>query len=108
MGNRDTIPGFDRIFGSTGGGIDEVPGIQMKPSEQGRGVPLSGSIAKVADGSFRVNLSNIDQQRSRNLQLLKEAPWFSIALTYHNLHRAVIIFEKGKSGYQASGVTFGG
>src|ERR1700722_944962 len=93
-------------FGGTGGGVDDVSGILMKPGEQGRGVSLSGSVAKVADGLFRVNLSNIDEQRSRNLQLLKEATWFSIGLVYHKLHRAVITFEKGKSGYQVSSVAF--
>jgi hypothetical protein len=95
-------------FGGSGGGVDDVPGILMKPGEEGHGVPLSGFVAKVAGGSFRFNLSNVDDQRSRNLQLLKEAPWFSIPLVYHNLHRAIVTFEKGESGYQAFGVAFGG
>jgi hypothetical protein len=93
-------------FGN-GGGIFDVPGILMKPDELHLGVPLSGGTVKVADGFFRFKLSNVDADRSRNLMLLKEAPWFSIPIVYNNLHRAVIVIEKGKSGYEAFATAFG-
>jgi hypothetical protein len=90
-----------------GGGIREMPGMLMKPSEQGHGVPLSGSVARVADGVFRLNLSNVDAERAQNIQVLQGGPWFSIPMIYDNLHRAIITIEKGKSGYQAFKLAFG-
>lgn len=94
-------------FVESGGGVDDMPGLLMKPDERGKGVALKGAAVKVADGFFRINFSNVDAERSRNLQLLKEAPWFSIPLIYHNLHRAILTLEKGKSGYRAFKAAFG-
>jgi hypothetical protein len=93
-------------FGN-GGSIFDVPGVLMKPDEVNRGAPLSGSTVKVSDVLFRFKLSNVDAARSRNLMLLKEAPWFSIPIVYNNLHRAIIVIEKGKSGYKALAAAFG-
>ncbi len=93
-------------FGN-GGSVFDVPGILMKPDELNRGVPLSGSAVKVADDLFRFRFSDVDAARSRNLMLLKEAPWFSIPIVYNNLHRAVIVIEKGKSGYKAFAAALG-
>jgi hypothetical protein len=94
-------------FGGGGGVVDDVTGVSMKPGEQLRGVLLSGPIVRVADRSFRLELSNVDAQGARNLEILKEGPWFSMQLVYRNLHRAILVFEKGKSGYQAFRVAFG-
>src|SRR6185369_11873303 len=55
-----------------GGGIGNVPGILMKSNEQARGTPLAGLAVKVTDGFFLVGLSNVEADRTRNLQLLKE------------------------------------
>jgi hypothetical protein len=56
----------------SGGGVGNVPGILMKSNEQARGTPLAGLAVKVTDGFFLVGLSNVDADRARNLQLLKE------------------------------------
>jgi len=40
--------------------------------EQARGMPLSAFAFKVTDGFFLAGLSNVEAERSRNLQLLKE------------------------------------
>src|SRR5205807_5437241 len=60
----------------SGGGVGNVPGILMKSNEQARGTPLAGLAVKVTDGFFLVGLSNVDSDRIRNLQLLKERSWF--------------------------------
>ena len=62
----------------TGGGVSNVPGILMKSNEQARGTPLSALAVKVTDGFFLVGLSNVDSERARNLQLLKERSWFDV------------------------------
>jgi hypothetical protein len=84
-----------------GGGIDNVPGILMKSNEQARGTPLAGLAVKVTDGFFLVGLSNVDADRNRNIQLLKERSWFDIPLVYGNKRRAIIAMEKGAPGERA-------
>ncbi len=85
----------------SGGGVGNVPGILMKSNEQARGTPLAGLAVKVTDGFFLVGLSNVDSDRARNLQLLKERSWFDIPLVYVNQRRAIIAIEKGSPGERA-------
>jgi hypothetical protein len=85
----------------TGGGVSNVPGILMKSNEQARGTPLSALAVKVTDGFFLVGLSNVDSERARNLQLLKERSWFDVPLVYANQRRAIIAIEKGAPGERA-------
>jgi hypothetical protein len=84
-----------------GGGVSNVPGILMKSNEQARGTPLAGLAVKVTDGFFLVGLSNVDADRSRNIQLLKERSWFDVPLVYTNQRRAIIAIEKGPPGERA-------
>jgi hypothetical protein len=84
-----------------GGGVGNVPGILMKSNEQARGTPLAGLAVKVTDGFFLVGLSNVDADRQRNLQLLKERSWFDVPLVYVNQRRAIIAIEKGGPGERA-------
>ena len=88
-------PDFD------GGGVANVPGILMKSNEQARGTPLAGLAVKVTDGFFLVGLSNVDADRTRNIQLLKERSWFDVPLVYVNQRRAIIAIEKGAPGERA-------
>lgn len=84
-----------------GGSVSNVPGILMKSNEQARGTPLAGLAVKVTDGFFLVGLSNVDADRSRNIQLLKERSWFDVPLVYANQRRAIIAIEKGAPGERA-------
>jgi hypothetical protein len=93
-------PNFD------GGGVTNVPGILMKSNEQARGTPLAGLAVKVTDGFFLVGLSNVETDRARNLQLLKERSWFDVPLVYTNQRRAIIAIEKGAPGERAFGDAF--
>ncbi|MEK9285481.1 MULTISPECIES: hypothetical protein [unclassified Bradyrhizobium] len=84
-----------------GGSVSNVPGILMKSNEQARGTPLAGLAVKVTDGFFLVGLSNVDADRTRNIQLLKERSWFDVPLVYANQRRAIIAIEKGAPGERA-------
>ncbi|MCK1358135.1 hypothetical protein [Bradyrhizobium sp. 199] len=84
-----------------GGSVSNVPGVLMKSNEQARGTPLAGLAVKVTDGFFLVGLSNVDADRSRNVQLLKERSWFDVPLVYANQRRAIIAIEKGAPGERA-------
>jgi hypothetical protein len=89
-----------------GGGVGNVPGILMKSNEQARGTPLAGLAVKVTDGFFLVGLSNVDADRARNVQLLKERSWFDVPLVYTNQRRAIIAIEKGPPGERAFNEAF--
>ena len=80
------------------GGVSNVPGILMKQTEQTRGVPLAGLAVKVTHGFFLIGLSNLDADKERNLQLLKERGWFDIPVVYNNNRRAILAMEKGTPG----------
>ena len=81
-----------------GGGIANVPGILMKQSEQARGTPLAGFAVKVTNGFFLVGLSAVEADMQRNIQLLKDRPWFDIPIVYTNGGRAILAMEKGPPG----------
>jgi hypothetical protein len=70
----------------------------MKQGEQTRGVPLAGLAVKVTAGFYLIGLSNLDADKERNLQLLKERGWFDIPVVYNNNRRAILAMEKGTPG----------
>jgi hypothetical protein len=84
-----------------GGGVSNVTDILMKANEQARATPLAGLAVKVTDSFFLVGLSNVDADRSRNIQLLKERSWLEVSLVYANQRRAIIAIEKGAPGERA-------
>jgi hypothetical protein len=84
-----------------GGGVANVPGILMKANEASRGTPLAGLAVKVTDGFFLIGLSNVEGDRARNIELLKNRPWFDVPLIYVNGRRSIIAIEKGAPGDRA-------
>ncbi|HXX04660.1 MAG TPA: hypothetical protein VEJ37_10025 [Xanthobacteraceae bacterium] len=89
-----------------GGGIANVPGLLMKQSEQARGTPLAGLAVKVTNGFFLIGLSATDTDVQRNIELLKERPWFDIPIVYTNGGRAILAMEKGPPGDRAFAEAF--
>jgi len=90
-------------FGAT---VSGVPGVLMKSNEQSRGTPLAGLAVKVTDGFFLVGLSNVEADKARNMQLLKERSWFDIPIVYSNQRRSIIAIEKGAPGERAFNEAF--
>ena len=52
-------------------------------------------------GFYLIGLSNLDQDKERNLQLLKERGWFDVPVVYGNNRRAILAVEKGTPGERA-------
>ncbi|WP_052833124.1 hypothetical protein [Bradyrhizobium sp. LTSP885] len=104
--NTDTSLPASHVFeltlvpvpGLRGGGINSVPGMLTKLNEQARGAPLAGLSVKVTDNVFLVGLSNVDADRQRNLQALRERSWIDIPLVDKIQHRYILAIEKGGSG----------
>jgi hypothetical protein len=90
----------------SGGGVANVPGILMKQSEQARGTPLAGLAVKVTNGFFLIGLSAVDTDMARNIELLKDRPWFDIPVVYANGGRAILAMEKGLPGDKAFAEAF--
>ncbi len=84
-----------------GAGIGNVAGILMKSTEQARGTPIAALSVKVTEGFFLVGFSNVDADRQRNMELLKDREWFDIPLVYLNKRRGILAIEKGPSGDRA-------
>jgi len=82
------------------GGISNVPGILMKLGERVRGVPLALQSVKVTPSVYLMGLSDSEQDKPKNLQLL-ERDWFDIAMVYSNRRRAILALEKGAAGARA-------
>lgn len=90
-------------FGTT---IANVPGVYAKSPDQPRGTPLAATSVKVQDGYFLIGLSNVDVDRSRNLQVLKERSSLDIPIVYGNGKRAILSVEKGSPGERAFNEAF--
>jgi hypothetical protein len=88
------------------GGIFNVPGIWMKQAEQTQGTALAGLAVKVTTGYFLIGLSAAPADKERNVQLLKERPWFDIPIVYTNNRRAILAMEKGTPGERAFAQAF--
>jgi hypothetical protein len=80
------------------GGIQNVPGVLMKQSEQARGVPLAGLAVKVTNGFFLIGLNSSEIDLARNIALLKERGWFDVPVVYNTNKRAILAMEKGTPG----------
>ena len=88
------------------GGIANIPGVLMKQGESTRGIPLSGQAVKVTTNFFLIGLNSIDADMQRNIQLLKERPWFDIPIIYGDGQRAIIAIEKGTPGERSFAEAF--
>ena len=78
----------------------------MKQAENTRGTPLAGLAVKVTAGFFMIGLSNVEADRERNIQLLKERAWLDIPLVYGNNLRAILAIDKGSPGERAFAEAF--
>ena len=97
---------FDLPADFPGGGVASVPGVLMKRSEQDPGTPLSKVAAKATNGVFIIELSAAGSDGQRNVQMLKESPWFDLPIGYVNGSRAILAIEKGLPGYRAFAEAF--
>jgi hypothetical protein len=84
------------------GSIFTVPGVRMLEAELTPGTALAGVSVRVTNGYFLIGLSaSTPAERDRNIQLLKERPWFEIPIVYTNNRRAILAIEKGAPGQRA-------
>jgi hypothetical protein len=88
------------------GGIAGIPGVLMKATESTPGDQLAGIGVKPAPNLFLISLSAAEADIQRNVQLLKERPWFDIPVAFDDGRRAIIAVEKGPTGERAFAEAF--
>jgi hypothetical protein len=87
-----------------GDGVQNVPGIMVKDTENARGALLAGMSVRVSAGYFLIGLSVADLQA--NQSLLKESRWLDIPIVYEDGRRAILAIEKGGPGESAFAQVF--
>jgi len=80
------------------GGVDNIPRITFKNSEQEAGSPLIGNVIKVSDGYFLLGLSPAPYDEAQNLQLMSNRNWIDIPAAYKARTRILLSFPKGAVG----------
>ncbi|MHA1554184.1 MAG: hypothetical protein ACTSU0_07215, partial [Alphaproteobacteria bacterium] len=78
--------------------IAQVPRLVFKATEAGRGQPLVGASAKVADGLFWIALSSNPNDVTFNQGLIRDRDWIDLPIVYESGQRAILTFEKGTPG----------
>ncbi len=84
-----------------GGGIDAIPRLVMKPSEEQKGAPLVGTPTKVVDGLDWIALAGGKQEAQANITTMRQGSWFDLPILYKSGQRAILTFEKGPQGQEA-------
>lgn len=84
-----------------GKAIRNLPGMIMKPTESGRGDPLSGAAVPIGNGLFWIALSSPEADKNRNISLLRERGWIDLPVIYETGRRAILTIEKGTAGERA-------
>lgn len=83
---------------AVGGGIEDVPALLLKSSEEAQGELMASVSVKVSDTLFWIALSAAAEDVSKNLELLGSRTWFDLPVRYKNGRRAIITLEKGREG----------
>ncbi len=81
-----------------GGGIEDIPALLLKNSEEAQGELLASAGVKVSDTLFWLALSATPENVTNNLKLLREGSWFDLPVRYKNNKRAIVTLEKGREG----------
>jgi hypothetical protein len=84
-----------------GKGVQSIPSIVLKASEEGRGDTLIGAAATVSTDVYWIALANGERERAANLVLLRDRGWMDIRLVYQTGQRAILTIQKGTAGEQA-------
>ena len=84
----------------SGGTIEDVQRVNLKPSEESAGAPLTATPVKVADKFFLVALENTPAAIAANLALLRDQSWIDLPVVYRTGRRALFTMEKGLVGDQ--------
>jgi len=94
---------FELRFPPDVGDVQNIPGVLVKSGEQTGPLPMSGIAAKVGSNEFLFGLfrERAVGRTERNIQVVKDHPWFAVPIVYTNHRRDIIMIEKGSPGERA-------
>lgn len=89
-------------FQSTGdapnGKVRDISLPELRADEKARGVALAGIPVPVSDNVFLIGLNALPADMKRNIELIQKQNWFFIQVRFATGKRALLLFEKGKTG----------
>ena len=89
---------FDRPANSSSAGIEKIPNILVRQTENEVGTALLGSAKKVSPSFFLFGLSTSRSDAQRDLGLLKERALIDIPIVYNDGRGAILALRKGEQG----------
>ncbi|MEI6574369.1 MAG: hypothetical protein WCO61_12615 [Alphaproteobacteria bacterium] len=89
---------FQSIGDAPNGKIRDISIPELRPDEKTRGVALAGIPVPVSDNVFLVGLNGLPADIKRNIELIQKQNWFFIQVRFTTGKRALLLFEKGKTG----------
>lgn len=89
---------FQSVGDAPNGKIRDISIPELRPDEKTRGVALAGIPVPVSDNVFLVGLNGLQADMKRNIELIQKQNWFFIQVRFTTGKRALLLFEKGKTG----------
>jgi len=89
---------FQSVGDAPNGKIRDISIPELRPDEKTRGVALAGIPVPVSDNVFLVGLNGLPADMKRNIELIQKQNWFFIQVRFTTGKRALLLFEKGKTG----------
>jgi hypothetical protein len=89
---------FQSVGDAPNGKIRDISLPELRPDEKTRGVALAGIPVPVSDNVFLVGLNGLPADMKRNIELIQKQNWFFIQMRFATGKRALLLFEKGKTG----------
>jgi hypothetical protein len=86
------------------GRVINIPRILMREGETTPGIPLNSVAVMITRGLFQIGLSNVDADRQRNIELIKQLPWIDLPIVYSDGSWAILGIEKAPLGDRALAV----
>mgnify|MGYP006274109601 CR=1 FL=1 len=89
---------FQSVGEAPNGKIRDISLPELRPDEKTRGVTLAGIPVPVSDNVFLIGLNALPADIKRNIELIQKQNWFFIQVRFATGKRALLLFEKGKTG----------
>ncbi|MFM8606679.1 MAG: hypothetical protein ACKOBC_01800 [Hyphomicrobiales bacterium] len=89
---------FQSVGEAPNGKIRDISLPELRPDKKTRGVALAGIPVPVSDNVFLIGLNALPADIKRNIELIQKQNWFFIQVRFATGKRALLLFEKGKTG----------
>jgi len=92
--------------GDPGRVVRDANVLQFKNEQNSRGTPMAGLAIPVRENMFLIGLSSLQGDIERNTEFLLQRNWMDLPIRLASGKRAILSFEKGRSGEQVMSEAF--